>query len=57
MVNTKEPIFLTKITVKVTKGQIWDGPISKNLKYPIMYLCTKFHALIIKQFYHKSAAL
>ena len=48
MVNIKEPIFLIKMVIKVIKGQIWDGPISKNLKYPVMYLCTKFHAFIIK---------
>ena len=45
MVNTKRTDF--PVAVKVTKGQIWDGPISKNLKYHEMYLCTKFHAFII----------
>ena len=46
------------MVVKVTKGQIWDGSISKKLKYRRMYICTKFHAFIIKmQFLHKSATL
>ena len=30
---TKRPIFFSKMDVKVTKGQIWDGPISINIKY------------------------
>ena len=55
MVNTKEPIFLIK---NGHKGQIWDGLTSKNLKHPVMYLCTKFHAFTIKStIYHKSAVL
>jgi len=29
------------MAVKVTIGQIWDGPISKKFKYPVMYLCTR----------------
>ena len=49
------------MAIKVTKGQIWDGPISKNLKYHAMCLSTKFHTLSSKvQFYHslhKSAVL
>jgi len=49
MVNRKGPIFRVKMAAKVTKGQIWDGTIFKNLKYPVMYLYTKFHAFIIKR--------
>ena len=41
------------MAINVTKGQC---PISKNLKYPVMYLCTKFHAFISRaQFYHNFA--
>ena len=36
------------MAVKVTELQIWDGPIPKNLKYPVLYLYAMFHALIIK---------
>ena len=39
---------LIKMAIKVTKFQIIDGPKSKNLKYPVLYLYAKFHALIIK---------
>jgi len=43
-----DQISAEKTVVKVTKGQISDGPISKNLKYLMMYYSAKFHAFIIK---------
>jgi len=36
------------MAVKVTKGQIWNGPISKNISKDLPKCCAKFHAFIIK---------
>ena len=42
-------IFNTKMIVKVTKGEIWSGTISKNWFHQEYYLCGKFHTCIKKQ--------
>ena len=36
------------MAVKVTKGQIWNGPISKKISKDLPKGCAKFHAFIIK---------
>ena len=40
------------VCVEVVKGQIWDGPISKNDPHAKFLQCTKFHAFIIKWTIH-----
>ena len=39
-------MFCTKMAVKVTIGQISDGPISKNTCIEEYYLCEKFHGFM-----------
>ena len=38
-----------KMAIKVTKGQICNGTISKKLCHGEYYLCGKFHAFIYEK--------
>ena len=40
-------IFKKKKAAVRVKGQMTDGPITKNI-YVMFYLCTKFHAFLTK---------
>ena len=44
----KDQISEQKMAIKVTKGQIYDGTISKFLCREMYYLCGKFHAFMKK---------
>ena len=46
--DEKLTILSIKLGVKVTKGQIWGGSLSKNNLYDTYKLCGKFHAFIQK---------